>query len=272
MGEGWFLFSRAVLGTWSDATLECAQWRSRLHVAMSAPDSCWVMGRCEDAADRHPPIPLAGPGEPANHFLSALDVSAPPRTALPPHGEAHPFLGFTGQGALGALWSMQTGQWKAENPRDLLDRCLACPVYSPGLAGYRPEGVPGQIESIISRMGEDPLLARRGRRAWSIRRGTAVLHLNYAEERALLSAEVHLVCIGPHTRRKELMAYLLQQNVLLSGYGFSLQEDTVIIALVLPARFLQEEGTAHLLQGLLGRCDDYDNVLVSHFNAEWLPI
>jgi len=270
LGGGWFLFCRMILGAWGHAVLEGAQGRSRLRVVPAGADSVWLLGHSDHPLAQASGAPLASAGASASHYLSALDATAPPLTALPPAGGAPPFLGLDLPGAVAALFSVRDGQWHREEPEALLSARALESAAAPGWSGYQPEGVPGLVEAIIARMGEDPQLARRGRRAWTLRQGTAVLHLCYSEERAMLSAEVHLVRIGPHSRRKALMAYVLQENVGLSGYGFSIQEETVIIALALPARFLQEKGTASLLQDLLERCDAYDNVLVSRFNAEWL--
>ena len=70
--------------------------------------------------------------------------------------------------------------------------------------------------------------------------------------------------------RKGLYEYLLYENVRLDSYGFSIQDDLVMISMLLPDRAIQEVETAVLLSDLLKKSDEYDNHLVSVFHALWL--
>lgn len=270
LGGGRFLFSRRLLGDWGDAALSCSRGDCRLDVLMPDAGADWVLGVALPDNVEAQGLRIASPEEPVRVFVSGWDPGGATRADLPERTEDQHWVAFSGEGAIASLWSGQGGRWLALDPAELLQRCRpGSPALCP-LPRYRPEGVPGLVEAILRHMDEDPVPARRGRRCWKIRHGSAAMWLCYSEERALLSAEVHLVRLGAETRRRELMAFLLQENLRLSGYGFSLQEDLVVIALVLPARFLREEVTAALLRGLLERADRYDNELVGRFGAEWL--
>lgn len=270
VGGGRFLFSRKILGAWGDARLDGSRGQCRLSIRLPRPDADWVLGLAEHDLGSTEGVPVAAPSGAEKLFVSGWDPDRTCRADLPAPSDGQPWLAFNGEGAIAALFSGHRGQWQIQDPSDLLRRVQSGEGEELSLPTYQPFGVPALVEAIIQRMAEDPVLTRRGRRCWKIRRGSATLFLCYSEDRALLSAEVHLVRLGPDTRRRELMAFLLQENVRLSGYGFSLQEDRVVIALVLPARFLREEGTARLLTDLLVRSDVYDNTLVSRFGADWL--
>lgn len=126
------------------------------------------------------------------------------------------------------------------------------------------------LEKVIARMGDDPVLCRKGPQAWKLRRGSAELHLRYARDEASLCADIQLVRIGPETDRKGLYAYLLKENSRLDTFGFSVQHDKVMISLLLSGRSIREQETATLFETILKKSDDYDNHLVSVFAAEWL--
>lgn len=126
------------------------------------------------------------------------------------------------------------------------------------------------LEKIIYRLGYDPVLCRQGPQAWVLHRGSAEMHLCYARDEASLCADVLLVKIGPETRRKELYKYLLNENIHLDAFGFSIQEDKVVISLLITARSIKEQETTALFEALLKKSDEYDNHLVSVFHAEWL--
>ncbi len=126
------------------------------------------------------------------------------------------------------------------------------------------------MERVIHKMGYDPVLTRNGPRAWLIRKGSAEMHLRYAEDEASLCADVGLVRIGEETRKEELYRYLLQENAKLDAFGFSIQNDRVTISLLISSRSIRENETAALFLDLLKKSDDYDNHLVSVFDAKWL--
>lgn len=126
------------------------------------------------------------------------------------------------------------------------------------------------LEKVIYRLGYDPVLCRQGPQAWVLHKGSAEMHLRYARDEASLCADVLLVRIGPETLRKELYLYLLNENINLDAFGFSIQEDKVVISLLITARSIKELETAALFEALLKKSDDYDNHLVSVFHAEWL--
>lgn len=175
------------------------------------------------------------------------------------------------QGAMANVWMcMPCGILEAT-----VDRTRICPACGqqmlPGvkrLPGLSP--TVRTLEAVIRRMGVDPVLSRIGPMAWMLRLGSAEMVLRYAPEEASLCVDVHLVRIGPETARKDLCTYLLRENTRLESFGFSIQDDQVMISLVLPDRAIQEIETAGLLVDLLKKSDDYDNHLVSVFQALWL--
>ncbi len=126
------------------------------------------------------------------------------------------------------------------------------------------------LENVIHQLGYDPVLCRQGPQAWLLRKGSAEMHLRYARDEASLCADILLVRIGHETKRKELYHYLLKENIKLDAFGFSIQEDKVVISLLITARSIKEQEMSTLFEDLLKKSDDYDNHLVSVFGAEWL--
>jgi serine protease Do len=134
---------------------------------------------------------------------------------------------------------------------------------------YRPTGIPLLIEEVIEAMGHTPGYCRNGRRAWLCESGSAKMSLSYHEDPAILTIELRLVGIGPATRLRDLMIFLLRQNYSLPGYNFGIHQNAVFIALEIPARFLSPENMGSFLRSLLLLSDQYDNQLVDQYKAVW---
>lgn len=134
---------------------------------------------------------------------------------------------------------------------------------------YRPSGMPHLVEEVIEAMGHIPVFCRNGRRAWLCEVGSAKMVLSYHEDPAILTVELRLAGIGPETRLRDLMFFLLRQNYTLPGYYFGFHQNAVFIALEIPARFLSVAHMGPFLQGLLNLSDQFDNQLVDQYKAVW---
>lgn len=219
---------------------------------------------------RGPVIPLSTAAK-ASSYVDAFSSTSRLLVRLPSAKSGQAYWGLDEKGHLHSLcWSHQ-GKWVRtrfsagmSNEEESYGR-----EHAEQLPAYEPEGLAYTVERIIDGMGQYAPKCRRGRLAWTMRHGTAVMDLALRENTGILATEVHLVRIGRRTRKLELMRYLLSENRMLPGFGFSVYKQEVVIALILPVKFIRESTTPRLLKDLLERSDAYDNHLVKEFQAEW---
>lgn len=298
-----YVFPCSIISHDVDLVIEDAVGRHRLDLLMYAPEIGLGLAWCRDEIQQE-----IAPMAPAGIELGSwMHPSYPPVgmwSLVQDSQSANPCWTCTDQGEMVAFYpnSLSHGQgvrlsdwltpglfqsWDQEAMANIwmcmpcgileatTDRTRICPACSrkmeAGIADL-PRSTPTvrTLEDVIHRMGVDPVLCRVGPMAWILRLGSTEMVLRYAPEEASLCVDVHLVRIGPETDRKGLYEYLLYENVRLDSYGFSIQDDLVMISMVLPDRAIQEVETAVLLSDLLKKSDDYDNHLVSVFRALWL--
>lgn len=134
---------------------------------------------------------------------------------------------------------------------------------------YRPIGVARTIEGILSAAGYDPRLARRGPNAWEIEKGSAMITFSYYEPAGVITGDA-ILCRLPQQDFLSLYRYLLEQNYLLEGLAFSLSENEIILSCTIVDAHLDPETGRRTFENLLQMADDYDDVLVERFGAQWI--
>lgn len=135
---------------------------------------------------------------------------------------------------------------------------------------YAAIGVAKTIEDMLTQLGHDVRLTRRGPNNWEIQEGSARISISYHEKSGLITGDAYL-CLLPRENIKDLYEYLLRQNYETEGLTFSIKEkeQDIILSLLIYDRYLNVETGLQLFQHLFGRSDFYDNVLVEDFGAKW---
>lgn len=281
VGTGLYLFPIELLGGFRDLTVEWEGRRCRMELLFQ-DKVAGVAGAVCDLEWAHNEYALDQTGNTqAAWFANAFEDNPVLVKELPEPTSGMAWWVLDAKYQIARICREEKGKWR-EYPLATLQEWLAVldshnreelrsdlmPLV--GLLAFQQEGIARTIENILELMGFDPVVARLSRHAWTIREGSASLHLAYAEEQATLCAEVHLVRMDGDTDRRELMRFLLKENRHLTGYGFSIQDDLVVVALHIPAVFIREEGTSALFLNLLKECDIYDNQLVNVFGAKWI--
>ena len=149
-----------------------------------------------------------------------------------------------------------------------------CPVCGSKLESfleldeYEAAGMDRSLEQIISYLGYDVRLCRRGLRKWELERGSAVIYLSYHEKTGLIMADSKL-CRLPGEGIEKIYVYLLQQNHELEGLRFSISDDAVYLSVMIDEQYLDIETGVEALKKLLDKSDDYDDVLVEEYGCHW---
>lgn len=172
--------------------------------------------------------------------------------------------------------------------RDIAARCMSCrnivfanekeTSYCPKCGAYlllasesedyEPIGTPYTIEQLLTALGHDVRIARRGLNTWEILEGSAHILVSYHEDSGLITGDAHL-CRLPQEKLGALYEYLLQENYQDQGLTFSVKGRDIILSILIYDRYLEVESGKKRFQHLFERADYYDNILVERFGAGW---
>lgn len=146
--------------------------------------------------------------------------------------------------------------------------CGAAITMISDIEDYQPYGVSSTVEDMISKLGYQVDLARKGPNNWSLKKGSAELNISYYEKTGLLLGDIYM-CTLPDSGISELYQFLLMQNYNLKGMSFSLREQDIILSLLIYDQYLNGETMYKLFKNLLITADMYDNIIVDTFGGKW---
>ncbi len=155
------------------------------------------------------------------------------------------------------------------NPTSHCPNCGSEITLPDDVEDYSPSGIPATVEEIIKAADHDPRLARRGPNLWSIRQGSAIIQLAYHEDSGLVTGDAYL-CSLPELPNPELFSFLLKENYKLQQLTFSTFGRDIVLSLLIYDRYLTVEAALPQFKHLFSKADDYDNVLVDTYGAQWL--
>jgi serine protease Do len=133
---------------------------------------------------------------------------------------------------------------------------------------YKPEGIAKVLEGMLTELGHDVRLTRRGANNWIIEQGSAHISLMYKEDSSLITCDA-ILCTLPKQNIGSLYEFLLRQNNKNEGMTFSVRGQDVLLSVLIYDRYLNEQTGLKLLKNLFEKADYYDNVLVEQFGALW---
>lgn len=133
---------------------------------------------------------------------------------------------------------------------------------------YDPVGIPRSIEEIISRLGLQVNLCRRGPNNWEIIHGSATIEIAYHEMSGLILCDATL-CYLPKTHIQELYEYLLRQNYSMRHSSLALRGNEIILSIFIIDRQLEIQQGYLQVKNLMEQADYYDDILVHDFGAIW---
>ena len=133
---------------------------------------------------------------------------------------------------------------------------------------FEPYGVNSTVEDIISRLGYQVALTRKGPNNWSLKKGSALINISYYEKTGMLVGDVFL-CTLPEKSIDSLYYYLLRQNYDLEGLSLSIKDQDIILSLLIYDQYINSNTLLKLFKQLLAKADEYDNILVEQYGAKW---
>ena len=133
---------------------------------------------------------------------------------------------------------------------------------------YEAAGIARTIEHILTEIGHEVKLSRRGPNLWEIRKGSAKISITYYEPNGLISGDA-VLCDLPVRDIQPVYEYLLRQNHEIEGLTLSVKDKSVVLSLIIYDRYLNEDTGLKLFKHLFQKADDLDNVLVEKLNCIW---
>ena len=146
-----------------------------------------------------------------------------------------------------------------------------CEVKLPNVVEqYLPLGMGVTIEDMLTNLGYDVQLSRRGLNSWEVQRGSARIKISYHEDTGLIMGDAYL-CTIPKTGIMSIYKMLLQENYTLDGLTFSVRGQDIILSLLIYDKYFDDQTSSLFFNELFDKADHYDNILVEEFGASWKP-
>ncbi len=150
------------------------------------------------------------------------------------------------------------------------DYCPHCgkELNFPKFQEYQTHGSVQMIETIISTIGKDVKLTRRGHNMWEISEGSATIRITYVERTGFIIGDAHLVRL-PQKNIGDLYSFLLEENHDLRGLAFSINNQDVVLSFIILEKYFNLETALPIFENLIKKADYYDDILVERFGAIW---
>jgi serine protease Do len=130
---------------------------------------------------------------------------------------------------------------------------------------YKPTGAALTIENILTQLGKDVKLARKGAYMWEIEEGSAHITINY-NENGFVVGDCY-ICSLPKTNIGQIYEYLLRENYRLEDVMFSIYNQDIVLSTFIFDQYLTYETGLQTLKDLFTKADSYDDLLVKNYGA-----
>lgn len=133
---------------------------------------------------------------------------------------------------------------------------------------FEPAGMPKTIEELLTKLGYEVAVCRRGPNSWELEKGSAKIKVAYFEKNGLIIGDAFL-CLLPPKDIQPIYEYILRKNFELEGLTLSVKGRDIILSLLIYDRYFNIETGHTLFKNLFQIADDLDNILVEEYGAEW---
>jgi serine protease Do len=130
---------------------------------------------------------------------------------------------------------------------------------------YKPVGAAAIVEQILTKLGKDVKLARRGPYAWEIDEGSATIYMNYNENGFVVGDA--FICRLPKANVSPLYEFMLKENYDLDGLIFSLNKQDIMLSTLIYDQYLNVETGLEIFKNLFKKADEYDAIFIEKFGA-----
>jgi serine protease Do len=130
---------------------------------------------------------------------------------------------------------------------------------------YKPTGAALTIEKILTELGKDVKLARKGPYSWEIEEGSAHITINY-NENGFIVGDCY-ICSLPKSNIGQIYEYLLRENYSLEDVMFSVYNQDIVLSSFIYDQYLTYETGLQQFKDLFQKADYYDDYLIKNYGA-----
>jgi serine protease Do len=130
---------------------------------------------------------------------------------------------------------------------------------------YKPAGAALTIENILTQLGKDVKLARKGPYMWEIEEGSAHITINYNENGFIVGD--CFICSLPKMNIAQIYEFLLRENYNLDDVMFSVSNQDIVLSTFIYDQYLSYEIGLKTFKDFFEKSDYYDDYLIKNFGA-----
>jgi serine protease Do len=130
---------------------------------------------------------------------------------------------------------------------------------------YKPVGVSAVMENILTELGKDVKLARRGQYSWEVKEDSATIRINY-NENGFIVGDAY-ICRLPKVNIGTLYEFLLKENFNTEGILFCVHNQDIILSSLIYEQYLTFETGKKIFNNLFKKADYYDDFLIKNYGC-----
>jgi len=130
---------------------------------------------------------------------------------------------------------------------------------------YKPVGVNALMEDILTELGKDVKLARRGQYSWEIKENSASIRINY-NENGFIVGDAY-ICRLPKVNIGNVYEFLLKENDKTEGILFCVHNQDIILSTLIFDQYLTFETGKVIFGNLFKKADYYDDFLIQNYGC-----
>jgi serine protease Do len=130
---------------------------------------------------------------------------------------------------------------------------------------YKPVGISAVVEKIITEMGKNVKIARRGQNSWELQEDTTKIFINYAQNGFIVGDA--FICKLPKSNISAIYEFLLRENYNLEFVEFCISRQDVLMSFLIYDQYLEPEVTKKIFTALFEKGKYYTKVLIEQYGC-----
>lgn len=130
---------------------------------------------------------------------------------------------------------------------------------------YKPSGANKTIEDILTALGKDIKLSRRGQYSWEVNEQSAKIIINYNENGFIVGDA--FICRLPKSNILPLYEFLLKENYEMNNVLLSVFNQNIVLSSLIYDKYLTFDTGIEIFGNLFKKADYYDDYLIQNFGA-----
>jgi len=130
---------------------------------------------------------------------------------------------------------------------------------------YKPTGASAVIEKILTDLGKDVKLSRRGQNSWEITENSARILLNY-NQNGFIVGDAY-ICRLPKMNIGVIYEFLLRENYNSESLSLSVNNQDIDLSTFIYDEYLNYDTGKEIIHNLFVKADYYDDYLTNNFGA-----